>query len=103
MKKVSIVMSGSTWTRLTNAMTLRPVSSSIVCVDRSAMTRWKFSHRDRTLGFAAVHDRLLARGETTPAQNDDDHVVQRAGLGVGRAATVMLVQHPNDAVGDRRQ
>jgi hypothetical protein len=123
MKKVSIVMSGSRWTRRMNARTLWPVSSSIISVKRSAMTRWNSSriaitcsgsplsiivcssaaHRDHLLGFAAVDHRLLERGETAAAQDDDDHVVQRVGLGVDRAAAVVLAQHPDDAVGDGRQ
>jgi hypothetical protein len=80
-KKISIVMSGSTCTWLRNARTSRRVSSSIVCfVPLGHHAREVLTHGDDAVGLAAVHDRLLERGEAAAADDDDDDVVERPGL-----------------------
>src|SRR5438128_7692830 len=61
------------------------------------------THRDHALGLAAVHDRLLERGKAAAAHDHDDDVVERVGLGLHRAATVVLAQDADDAGRDRRQ
>ena len=104
MKKVSIVMSGS---RLDSADEREDVAASEL-LDHSPKAAGHdalevLAHRDHTLGFAAVHERLLEHSETAAAQNDDDHVVQHVRLGVARAATVILAQHRDDAGGDARE
>ena len=50
MKKISMVMSGSTWACERNATTLRPVSSSIVSVKRWVLTRSQdYAHQQPSL------------------------------------------------------
>ena len=92
-KKISIVMSGSTWAWLRNARTLRPVSSSTVPLIALGHHALKvLAHGDDPFRLAAVHDRLLERGEAAAAHHDDDDVVERVGLGLHRTAPVVLAQ-----------
>src|SRR5947208_12972087 len=79
-KKISIVISGSTWAWLRNARTLRPVSSSIVswlALGHDALE--VLAHGDDAVGLAAVHDRPLERRESAAAHDDDDDVVGHVG------------------------
>ena len=103
-KKISIVMSGSTWAWDRNATTLRPVSCSIVSVKLALHHVLEVvAHVDHAVGLAAVHDRLLQRREAAAAHHDDDDVVERVGLGLHRPATVMLAKDRDDAGRNCRQ
>src|SRR5437763_6278738 len=50
------------------------------------------AHGDHAVGLAAVHDRLLQRGEAAAAHHDDDDVIERVGLGLHRTAPVVIAQ-----------
>src|ERR1019366_286553 len=59
------------------------------------------AHRDHPVWLAAVHDRLLQRGEAASAHHHDDDVVEHVRLGLHRPAAVVLAQDAHDACGDR--
>jgi hypothetical protein len=54
-------------------------------------------HGDDAVGLSAVHDRLLERREAAAAHDDDDDVVERVGLGLHRAAPVVITKDADDA------
>jgi hypothetical protein len=104
MKKISSVRSGSTWAWDRNPTTLRPVSlldRVLVTVSQHALE--VLAHVDDAAGLAAVHDRLLQGVKPLPRITTTMNVVQRVGLGLHRATTVVLPQNSDDRRRNRRQ
>ena len=91
----SAVRSGPWWLAFMKAITLRPVSSSIIALMRASSVSWSFMRDSRTDSpCAALEERLLGRGVAAAEHHDED---------VGPAQWALQVVGPFPAKSRRRR